>query len=340
MSEQKGKKMIQESTIATRSEIQETRNTVVIGLNRSGILAYQRLRDQLRLRENLVGIIDINNKVNLNSRYLKDLKYLGKLSEFSNLVKIYNINHVLIAIDSDDISRMHEIIDLCKKDQIEYEIASEMQDVIYGHTIREIFKDLQRPLQPSKRQIIYSLAALGLMVLFFPLFLVVSLLIKLDSRGPVFYSQERVGINGRIFRIFKFRTMRVDAEKFSGPMLAQKNDPRITRVGRFLRKTRIDEIPQLMNVVIGDMHFIGPRPERPYFVEKYSREIPMYKNRLKVKPGITGLAQVEIGYDEDLEDVREKLKYDLKYIENYYSLRMHVDIFLKTLKVVFTAQGH
>jgi lipopolysaccharide/colanic/teichoic acid biosynthesis glycosyltransferase len=95
-----------------------------------------------------------------------------------------------------------------------------------------------------------------------------------------------------------------------------------------------------MNVVIGDMHFIGPRPERPYFVDKYSREIPMYKNRLKVKPGITGLAQVVIGYDENLEDVREKLKYDLKYIENYYSWKMHIDILIQTVKVIFTAQGH
>ena len=104
--------------------------------------------------------------------------------------------------------------------------------------------------------------------------------------------------------------MTIDAEKVSGPVLASKNDSRVTRVGRFLRRTRIDEIPQLINVVIGDMHFIGPRPERPYFVEKYSREIPMYKNRLKVKPGISGLAQVITGYDENLEDVKDKLKYD------------------------------
>ena len=332
--------MLQESMVVSKSVVQGVRNTAIIGLNRSGLLAYQRMRDQMKSRENLIGIIDVNNKINLTDKSLRDIKYIGKLKDFSELVKAYSINHVLIAIDSDDISRMHEIINLCKSDQVDYEIASEMQDVVYGHTIREIFKDLQRPLQPSRRQIVYSIAAFGLMLLFFPLFIVVSIMIKLDSRGPIFYSQERVGITGRIFRIFKFRTMRVDAEKLSGPMLALKNDPRITKVGKFLRKTRIDEIPQLINVVIGDMHFIGPRPERPYFVEKYSREIPMYKNRLKVKPGITGLAQVVIGYDEDLEDVREKLKYDMKYIENYYSWNMHLDIIIQTVKVIFTAQGH
>src|SRR4030043_2443749 len=272
MPNSKGKKMLQESMVVSKSVVQGVRNTAIIGLNRSGLLAYQRMRDQMKSRENLIGIIDVNNKINLTDKSLRDIKYIGKLKDFSELVKAYSINHVLIAIDSDDISRMHEIINLCKSDQVDYEIASEMQDVVYGHTIRAIFKDLQRPLQPSRRQIVYSIAAFGLMLLFFPLFVVVSIMIKLDSRGPIFYSQERVGITGRIFRIFKFRTMRVDAEKLSGPMLALKNDPRITKVGKFLRKTRIDEIPQLINVVIGDMHFIGPRPERPYFVDKYSRE--------------------------------------------------------------------
>jgi exopolysaccharide biosynthesis polyprenyl glycosylphosphotransferase len=335
-----GKKMLQESIVTPKSAVPGVRNTAIIGLNSSGLLAYQRLRYQTKSRQNLIGIIDVNHKNNVTSENLPNVKYLGKLNDFSELVKAHNINHVLIAIDSEDILRMHEIIDLCRNDQVEYEIASEMQDIVYGQTIREIFKDLQRPLRPSRRQLIYSIAAFGWIIFFLPLFIIVSILIKLDSPGSIFYSQERVGIKGRIFRIFKFRTMRIDAEKLSGPMLAQKNDPRITKIGRFLRKTRIDEIPQLINVVIGDMSFIGPRPERPYFVEKYSREIPMYKNRLQVKPGITGLAQVITGYDEDLEDVRDKLKYDLQYIENYNSWNMHLDILLNTIKVIFTAQGH
>jgi exopolysaccharide biosynthesis polyprenyl glycosylphosphotransferase len=319
---------------------QGMRNTAIIGFNSKGLLAYQRVKDQLRTRENLVGIIDIHERRTLPYRNLKDVNYLGQLRNFSQLRQDFGINHVLIAIDSNDVSKIHEIINICKKDRIIYEFAAELQDVVYGNTIQQIFRDLDRPWQPSRRQIVYSIAAFTLMILLFPLFLVASLMIKLDSRGSIFYSQERVGIGGRIFRIFKFRTMFVDAEKFSGPQLATKDDPRITRVGRFLRKTRIDEIPQLINVVIGDMHFIGPRPERPYFVEKYSREIPMYKNRLKVKPGITGLAQVLSGYDEDLEDVKVKLRYDMQYIDQYNSINLHLDILFRTVKVVLTGKGH
>jgi lipopolysaccharide/colanic/teichoic acid biosynthesis glycosyltransferase len=133
--------------------------------------------------------------------------------------------------------------------------------------------------------------------------------------------------------------MYIDAERLTGPTLAKKDDPRITKVGRLLRKTRIDEIPQLINVLIGDMSFIGPRPERPYFVEKYTHEIPMYKNRLKLKPGITGLSQVTFGYDENLEDVKNKLEYDLKYVENNDSLWVNLSIILKTVKVVLAGKG-
>jgi lipopolysaccharide/colanic/teichoic acid biosynthesis glycosyltransferase len=133
--------------------------------------------------------------------------------------------------------------------------------------------------------------------------------------------------------------MKVDAEKISGPQLATQNDPRITKVGSFLRKTRLDELPQLINVINGDMSLIGPRPERPYFIEKYKREIPFYVNRLKTKPGLTGLAQVEGGYDATNEDVKNKVKYDLYYIDHKNSLLLNIKILFKTVWVVVTAKG-
>ena len=162
--------------------------------------------------------------------------------------------------------------------------------------------------------------------------------IKLDSRGTVLYSQERVGYGGKTFRIYKFRTMVQDAEKQTGPTWASKSDPRITRVGQFLRKTRIDEIPQLLNVLAGNMSVIGPRPERPYFVEKFKENIPMYGNRLKVKPGLTGLAQVESGYDESEEDVKRKLSYDITYIQKQ-NILLDLKIMFKTIWVVLTGKG-
>ena len=139
--------------------------------------------------------------------------------------------------------------------------------------------------------------------------------------------------------ILGFRSMKIDAEKNSGPQLATQNDPRITRIGMFLRKTRLDELPQLINVINGDMSLIGPRPERPYFVDKYKREVPFYVNRLKTKPGLTGLAQVEGGYDISAEDVKNKINYDLYYIDHKSSLLLNLKILFKTIWVVVTARG-
>jgi exopolysaccharide biosynthesis polyprenyl glycosylphosphotransferase len=315
------------------------RTTAIVGLNRIGVSAYQRIKEQLKPSEHLAGIVDIHNREFRPNGKWKDIKYLGILEDFPQIAKSKNINHVIVAIDPEDISQIHQVIQFCKTSQIKFEFAPEIQDVVFGHTIKQIFDDLHRPWEPNTRQVIDSLLAILLIIFLFPIFLIMSILIKIDSRGPVFYSQERVGKVGRIFRVFKFRTMYTDAEKFSGPVLAVKNDPRITKVGRLLRKTRIDEVPQLINVAIGDMSFIGPRPERPYFVEKYSHEIPMYKNRLNVKPGITGLAQVITGYDNNLDDVKNKLKHDLQYVENHQSLKLNFQILIRTLKVVVTAQG-
>jgi len=204
------------------------------------------------------------------------------------------------------------------------------------------------------------------LILTIPFWIVVPILIKLDSRGPVFYSQTRVGINkrkrqrriyqkvdsgerrererrrrdhlGKPFMVYKFRTMVEDAEKNSGPVWATKKDARVTRIGSFLRKSRIDEIPQFWNVLIGDMSLVGPRPERPSFVLDLSTKVKGYANRLDVKPGLTGLAQVESGYDSSLSSVVDKVRHDLEYIEKK-SLWTDIKIMLKTVIIVFTGKG-
>ncbi|MGV3466583.1 MAG: sugar transferase [Heyndrickxia sp.] len=159
-------------------------------------------------------------------------------------------------------------------------------------------------------------------------------LIKLESPGPALFFQERVGLNGKKFKIIKLRSMAVDAEK-NGAQWAQKNDPRVTRVGAFIRKTRIDELPQLINVIKGDMSLIGPRPERPIFVEQFEREIPGFSQRLLVKPGLTGWAQVNGGYEISPE---EKAKYDIEYI-SHMGLLIDIKIIFKTIRVIFTGEG-
>lgn len=171
-------------------------------------------------------------------------------------------------------------------------------------------------------------------IIFSPLVLICIILIKLDSRGPCFYMQGRVGINGKCFTIYKLRTMYVDAEK-NGPQFAKENDSRITRVGSFFRKTRIDELPQFLNVIKGEMSIVGPRPERPCFVERFDKLIPCYRDRSKVKPGITGWAQINGAY---WSNAQEKLVMDLYYIKNM-SVFFDINIMIKTLKIVIKGTG-
>jgi sugar transferase (PEP-CTERM system associated) len=176
------------------------------------------------------------------------------------------------------------------------------------------------------------------LLLSFPLLPFVVLLIKLTSPGPVLYRQKRVGRNGVVFDCYKFRTMRADAEADSGPTWAGDEDPRITPVGRFLRKSRMDEIPQFWNVLKGDMDFVGPRPERPEFVDWLNREIPHYNLRHTVRPGITGWAQIRYQYGSSVEDAKEKLRYDLFYVKNM-SPGLDLLIFLETIKIILLGRG-
>jgi len=217
----------------------------------------------------------------------------------------------------------------------------------------------------AKRSIDIIGSTIGL-ILSSPLFVIVPILIKLDSKGPVFYLQQRVGQNrrkgerrrsllkvdferrdgdrrkknlyGRPFYLYKFRTMRDDAEKKSGPVWARRNDPRVTRVGRILRITHIDEIPQFINILKGEMSLVGPRPERPHFVNKLITILPEYSERLKVKPGLTGWAQINCGYDYSIEDVKKKLKYDLDYVNNG-TLLSDLKIMALTIVRVLTGKG-
>jgi sugar transferase (PEP-CTERM system associated) len=188
-----------------------------------------------------------------------------------------------------------------------------------------------------KRLVDVGLSLVGL-VLALPAMGLVAAAIKLESRGPALFRQPRLGQNGRVFILNKFRSMREDAEKDSGPVWAQQQDPRVTRVGAFLRKTRLDELPQLFNVLVGDMSFIGPRPERPEFVYELQKQIPFYMERLSVKPGITGWAQVKYRYGASVEDALEKLQYDLYYIKNL-SLFLDLVILIATIQVVLFARG-
>lgn len=196
--------------------------------------------------------------------------------------------------------------------------------------VRKTYAVLKRILDVA-----FSIA--GVIVLS-PLLLLLALAVKLTSKGPIIYSQTRVGKDGKLFEIYKLRTMKVDAEKDSGPVWARSNDNRLTPIGKFLRKSHMDELPQFINVINGDMSIIGPRPERPVFVDEFKKTIEGYQGRLAVKPGITGLAQVRHRYDATIEDVKKKLKYDLLYIKKM-CLMSDFRIILRTFRVVITGEG-
>jgi len=223
-------------------------------------------------------------------------------------------------------------------------------------------EDLERLVDRRKailRRVFDVTAASVALLLLAPVMLLLAVAIRLDSPGPIFYTQDRIGINrrrrerrsdrrqrdgrrtivqaGRPFRIWKFRTMRPDAEA-GGPQWAQAGDPRVTRIGRFLRKTRLDEVPQFFNVLAGDMTLIGPRPERSFFIKMLESEVPHYSKRLLVKPGITGFAQVHNGYDDSVESVRRKVAWDLRYIRRQ-SLGTDFRILLKTVRTILTGDG-
>jgi len=209
---------------------------------------------------------------------------------------------------------------------------------LFGTGIFGIITGFIRRTYAAAKRIFDIVGAVLIMIISAPLAVFSAILVKLTSKGAIFYTQTRVGKNGDHFKIYKFRTMRVNAEKETGPVWAADNDSRLIPVGKFLRKTRLDELPQIINVLSGDMSLIGPRPERPKFVEEFKKVIPDYEKRLKVKPGITGLAQVWHTYDETINDVKKKIKYDLLYIKKM-CLWTDLRIALRTVRVVLTGEG-
>ena len=216
-------------------------------------------------------------------------------------------------------------------------IAPEPSAMIIASTgiIGWLIRFARKRFTEFKRVLDIVTAAMGL-VIAFPVIGFTALIIKIVSPGPIFFKQERVGWEGEVFDIYKIRTMRVDAEKYTGPVWAKEDDPRLIKFGKIIRKLHLDELPQLYNVLKGDMSIVGPRPERPVFVEKLSEEIIDYKKRINVRPGITGLAQVRHKYDETLADVRKKVKYDLLYIREMCFM---VDLRILARTVIVAARG-
>ncbi len=322
------------------------RNTLLIGFNERSKEVVDRLLKFKQLGLDPVGFIAVN-KSNLGKKY-KGIPVIGTIDEIPKIVKERNIKETIVALLENDEETIMNIIAKFDSLGVSIKIVPDLYQIVTGQVrkssvyevpLMEINPQLMTEWERKLKRLMDIVVSLIILILSLPISIITAILIKLESPGPVIFKQERVGLNGRIFNIYKFRSMINDAEKKTGPVWAGKNDPRITKVGKFIRKVRIDEIPQMVNVLKGEMSLVGPRPERPYFVEKFAKEIPFYKRRLLVKPGITGWAQVKHKYDESIEDVKTKLKYDLFYIENM-SIRMDLKILFRTVFTVLLGKGH
>jgi exopolysaccharide biosynthesis polyprenyl glycosylphosphotransferase len=322
------------------------RNTVIVGWQGKAHELVDRLLQYPALGHRIVGFVPVSSDQSAES--YRGIPIVGTIDTLPGVIGSMGIRDVLIALDSTDHDRLLSVIAACDGHDVSMKIIPDLYDIIsgqartnqiYGFPLIEISPQLMQPWERVVKRVIDIVISFLILALGFPVWVFVALAIKLDSRGPVFYTQERVGRDEKLFKVVKFRSMREEAEKASGPVWADKEDPRVTRVGWLLRRARVDEVPQFINVLDGDMSLVGPRPERPFFVEQLSKEIPLYKRRLKVRPGITGWAQVKHKYDESVDDVRKKVEYDLYYIENM-SLRMDFKIFLNTIAVVLLGKGH
>jgi sugar transferase (PEP-CTERM system associated) len=274
-------------------------------------------------------------------------RVLGVTSQLDEIVRRENVDRIVVAMgERRGQFPTHELLQLSLSGDVSIEEGASFYERLTGRVSLDMIRPSwlifsgrgrQARIAGLFRNAMHRLVALIGGILSLPIALVTVILIKLESPGPVLYKQERVGKNGHTFTLMKFRSMRVDAEK-EGPVWASRRDDRATRVGRVIRKIRVDEIPQFWNILRGEMSFVGPRPERPHFVAQLAQEIPYYEQRHLIAPGLTGWAQIKYPYGASVEDARQKLQYDLFYIKNQ-SLILDAIILFETVKIILFGRG-
>lgn len=318
--------------------------TVIVGGNQRALDMYNEINS---LRNypgfDFVGFVRVNGMDNLLKEHMP---LLGTYNDLPDLIDENQVEEIIIAIESSDHDYLENVLNLVEGRGLIVKIVPDMYDIlsgtvkmnsIFGVPLIEINRDIMPEWQFSvKRMMDVALSILAL-ILLLPLFIIISILVKSSSSGPIFFKQERVGINGNTFKIIKFRTMYTDAEK-DGPQLSSREDNRITKIGKFLRRTRMDELPQFWNVLIAEMSLVGPRPERQFYIDKIVERAPHYQHLQKVKPGITSWGQVKYGYAENVDQMIQRLKYDILYIENM-SLAIDIKILFYTIVIVFKGSG-
>ncbi|MCB0698750.1 MAG: sugar transferase [Chitinophagales bacterium] len=320
-------------------------NTLIIGGNEQAINIYKKVTGSPKALGNIFKGFIYSNKENGNgmSNYLTEL---GHLSDLEEIIDENEIEEVIVAVDSSEHHLLESILTRLSYRPVVVKIQPDLYDIIsgsvktsnvYDAVLIHVYPDLMPDWQRVCKRAIDIFAAIIALIILSPVYLFSAIRVRLSSPGPIIYKQQRIGLFGEPFYIYKFRSMYIDAEQY-GPALSSVEDPRITSWGRFMRKWRIDELPQFMNILKGEMSLVGPRPERSFFINKIIERHPHYKYLHKVKPGLTSWGMVQFGYAENVDEMIERMKYDLLYIENC-SLVLDVKIMMYTLNVLFQGRG-
>ncbi len=318
--------------------------TLLIGGSEKAVQIYNEVESLSKSGgNNFVGFVNLNG---IDKLLENRIPYLGHVNELEKVLQSHQIEEVIIALESVEHERLQTIISRINNTDIVIKVLPDMYDIlsgsvkldnIFGALLMVVNAEVMPPWQQVLKRFIDVAVSLVALLLLIPLYIVLAIAVAFSSKGPVFFLQDRIGLNGRVFKIVKFRTMFVDAEKL-GPQLSSTHDPRITNVGSFMRKTRLDELPQFYNVIIGDMSLVGPRPERQFYIDQIAQVEPQFLELTKVRPGITSWGQVKYGYAENVEQMIQRMKYDLLYLRNR-SIALDIKIMLYTILIVLKAKG-